>query len=209
MITRYTCSRCGQPFAADRDLSGLRVKCLMCGQVQQMPDADSSPAPTHAAYELLPPPVAPPIPAAVPVELVAAPIMHSPRPSALRLAWQKWARPWVLETSHVQGLGTSLIILSVADLFMTFALLRKSPLFFESNPVAEWFFARWDMAGMIFFKFSIIGGVILVSEIIERQRPGWGRFVLFVGCVGAVYAVAQGARLYMGDDNAPLAAELD
>jgi hypothetical protein len=65
------------------------------------------------------------------------------------------------------------------------------------------------MAGMVFFKFSVIGGVILLSEIIERKRPGWGRMVLLVGCIGAVYAVFQGGRLYLAADDAPMAAELD
>ncbi len=50
---------------------------------------------------------------------------------------------------------------------------------------------------MVFFKFSIIAGVIVASEIIERHRPGWGRFVLLVGCAGAAYAFLQGVRLYM------------
>ncbi len=62
---------------------------------------------------------------------------------------------------------------------------------------------------MVFFKFSIIGGVILLSEIIERKRPGWGRFVLMVGCLGAAYAVFQGGRLYLASENAPMHAELD
>jgi len=102
-----------------------------------------------------------------------------------------------------------LIILSAADLLMTFFLLQRSPVFFESNPIAHWFFAKWNMAGMVFFKFSIIGGVILLSEIIERHRPGWGRFVLFIGCVGAAYAVFHGFRLYISHDNLPMTAELD
>jgi hypothetical protein len=209
MKTQYTCSRCGEPFAADRDLSGLRVKCLTCGQVQQLPDADSLPRSAPSAYELSAPRVAPPVPAVVPVEPAPAPMTHSRREKSSRSVWQEWFRPWVLETSRVQGLGTWLVILSAADLLMTFALLRKGPAFFESNPVAQWFFAHWDMAGMIFFKFSIIGGVILVSEIIERQRPGWGRFVLFIGCTGAAYAVLHGVRLYMGHNDLPMAAELD
>jgi hypothetical protein len=41
----------------------------------------------------------------------------------------------------LQGLACGLLALSAADLFMTFALLRTSPAFFESNPVAQWFFA--------------------------------------------------------------------
>jgi hypothetical protein len=66
--------------------------------------------------------------------------------------------------------------------------------------VAQWFFARWNIAGMVLFKFSIIGGVIAVSEFIERRRPGWGQFVLLIGCVGAAYAIYQGFNLYLHHD---------
>jgi len=86
---------------------------------------------------------------------------------------------------------------------MTFTLLRTSNAFFESNPVAQWFFARWNIAGMAVFKFSIIGAVIAVSEFIERRRPGLGRFVLLVGCFGAAYAVYKGFNLYMGYADRP------
>jgi uncharacterized protein DUF5658 len=207
--THYTCSRCGQPFAANRDLSGLRVKCLRCGQVQQLLEADSLPGSAPSAYELFAPPVASPLPAILPVEPATALVTHSPKEKPSRSVWQEWVRPWVLETSRVQGLGTCLAILSAADLLMTFALLRRSPAFIESNPVARWFFVQWDMAGMVFFKFSIIGGVILLSEIIERKRPGWGRFVLLVGCAGAAYAIFHGVRLYVAHGDLPMAAELD
>jgi hypothetical protein len=103
-----------------------------------------------------------------------------------------------VEPSRVQGLAGLLVILSGADLFMTYALLRTSPRFFESNPLAQWFFVRWNMAGMVAFKFSIIAGVIALAEVIERRRPGRGKFVLLVGCLGAVYAVIVGLRLYLG-----------
>jgi hypothetical protein len=86
---------------------------------------------------------------------------------------------------------------------MTFTLLRTSPTFFESNPIAQWFFARWNIAGMVAFKFSIVGAVIAVSEFIERRRPGWGRFVLLIGCAGAAYALYKGVGLYMNHQDAP------
>ena len=207
MKTLHACSRCGQTLAADRDLSGLRVKCLTCGQLQQLPAVDSSPRSAPSVHELSTRRVAPPFPEMVTREQALAPMTHSPRKKSS--ASIEWVRPWVIETSRVQGLGTWLVILSAADLLMTFALLQKSPAFFESNPVAQWFFVRWNMAGLVFFKFSIIGGVILVSEIIERQRPGWGRFVLVVGCAGAAYAVFHGVRLYVGHNDLPMAAELD
>jgi hypothetical protein len=107
----------------------------------------------------------------------------------------------------VQGVACGLLALSAADLFMTFTLLRKSPAFFESNPVAQWFFARWNIAGIVAFKFSLIAAAIAVSEFIERRRPGWGRFVLLVGCVGAAYALYKGVSLFMGLEGQPPAAE--
>jgi hypothetical protein len=97
----------------------------------------------------------------------------------------------------VQGPACALLALSAADLFTTFTLLQTSTAFFESNPVAQWFFARWNIAGMVLFKFSIIGAVIAISEFIERRRPGWGRFVLLIGCLGAAYAVYKGWSLYL------------
>jgi hypothetical protein len=81
---------------------------------------------------------------------------------------------------------------------MTYALLRAGRGVYEANPVARWFFARWNMAGMVGFKFAIIAGVIALAELIERRRPGRGKFVLAVGCLGAIYAVAVGLRLYLG-----------
>jgi hypothetical protein len=111
----------------------------------------------------------------------------------------------IFDESQIQGIACGLLALSAADLFMTFALLRTSPTFFESNPVAQWFFARWNIAGMVAFKFSIVGAVIAASEFIERRRPGWGRFVLLIGCVGAAYALYRGISLYMGHQAPPVA----
>jgi hypothetical protein len=91
-----------------------------------------------------------------------------------------------------------LVVLSICDVFMTYHLLRTSAAFFESNPVARWFFARWNMAGMVLFKFSILIGVIAISEFAERHRPSYGRFVLGIGCLGTTYAVLKGLSLYLG-----------
>jgi hypothetical protein len=199
MKTEFTCPQCGQALATNRDLAGRRVRCPICGLVRRLPSG-IAPGAASSTYQLSPMAVAPsgPKPAAPPR-----------RSRSSRFAWLEHVRPWAFESSQVQGVGTWLIILSAADLLMTFALLRKSPAFFESNPIAQWFFDQWNMKGMVFFKFSVIGGVILLSEIIERKRPGWGRMVLLVGCIGAVYAVFQGGRLYLAADNAPMAAELD
>lgn len=97
-------------------------------------------------------------------------------------------RPWIL----------ALLGLSLLDLLITHALLRRSPSFYESNPVASWVFQRWNVAGMTLFKFAVIGAVIAVAELVERLRPGRGRLVLAVGILATSAAIAQGLRLLTG-----------
>lgn len=90
-----------------------------------------------------------------------------------------------------------LVLLSVADLLMTYALLRQGSPFYEANPIANWWFARWNIAGMTAFKFLLVGGVISICEYVERRRAPLGRFVLWIGCIGALYAFGTGARLFL------------
>jgi hypothetical protein len=203
MKTEFHCTRCSQVFGAIGRLSAGRARCARCGLVQRIPEAACTIEPS--CYELAPMAVAPAGSRADGLERRQAEQQIAPSPSS---GWLGYIRPWVFETSQVQGIGVWLIILSAADLLMTFALLRRSDLFFESNPIAQWFYSQWNITGMVFFKFTIIGGVILLSEIIERKRPGWGRFVLLVGCVGAAFAVFQGGRLYLAD-SLPVAVEMD
>jgi hypothetical protein len=140
----------------------------------------------------------------LPPQRDAAPGPAPPRPSKPRGSRARGLRDFLLfQDSQVQGMACGLVALSAADLFMTFALLRRSTLFFESNPVAGWFFAKWNIAGMVGFKFSVIAAVVALSEFIERRRPGWGRFVLLVGCVGAAYAVYKGFNLYISHQVPP------
>jgi hypothetical protein len=133
----------------------------------------------------------------MPVPPPPLPAADSPRARSRGLLAKVWSGG-AIEESQIQGLAVLLIVLSAADLLMTAALLRASPRFFEGNPVAHWFLARWDILGLVMFKFGILGGVTIVSEFIERRRPGWGRFVLLIGCVGAAYAIYTGLKLYLG-----------
>jgi cell shape-determining protein MreD len=84
--------------------------------------------------------------------------------------------------------------------------MHRGPAFYESNPVAQWFFTRWNIAGMAVFKFSAIGLVVAIGEVVERQRPGWGRAVILIGCLATAAVVVQGLRLLVGhtDDGSPL-----
>jgi len=189
----FRCAACFRESSAPRAFVGKRVRCRACGHVQGIVDPDGPP-PDPSVYALAPEPVPPPPPSR----------SKPPQSRKTRAAGWRGIREFgVFQDSQVQGMACGLLGLSAADLFMTFTLLRTSPAFFESNPVAQWFFARWNIAGIVLFKFSIIAAVIVVSEFIERRRPGWGRFVLLIGCCGAAYAVYKGYSLYLGYQNDP------
>jgi hypothetical protein len=190
MPITFHCAACFREFSAPRALVGKRVRCRACGHVQRIEEPAELP-PEPSVYALASEPMVPP-------QLTPPPQLEPSRATKTRtVGWAARRRFSVFEESRVQGVACGLLALSAADLFMTFTLLRTSPAFFESNPVAHWFFARWNMTGMVLFKFSIIGAVIVISEFIERRRPGWGRFVLLIGCLGAAYAVYKGFHLYV------------
>jgi hypothetical protein len=107
----------------------------------------------------------------------------------------------MLEKSRIQTLGVCLIVLSVLDLLLTYVLLNSSPEVYEANPVAQWFFQRWNILGMTLFKFALVGVVLAAAEIIERKRPGLGRLVLIFACVAAGAVVYQGVTIFTGLTN--------
>lgn len=65
---------------------------------------------------------------------------------------------------------TLYIFVSALDVFMTYILMRSGT-FQEGNPVARYFFDRWGMKGMIYFKFGMVAFVIVLAQIIATKRP--------------------------------------
>jgi len=114
------------------------------------------------------------------------------------ILWRRFFRASVLESSLLEQEIALLIALSAADLLVTYALLRRGPSFYESNPVAQWFFSRWNVAGMTLFKFGVMGLVIVIGEVVERHRPGWGRTLLAASCLATAVVVWYGLRLLFG-----------
>jgi hypothetical protein len=122
------------------------------------------------------------------------------------MKWRRLVRASSAEASVLELEILGLIALSAADVLVTYILLRRGPAFYESNPVAQWFFVRWNIAGMAVFKFSAMGLVIVIGEVVERHRRGWGRALLSISCLATVAVVWYGLRLVFGhaDDGAPL-----
>ena len=215
MTTRFWCARCGRAYETPSELAGRRVRCRACGHVQAIPEpvepagasgpdwtADpDAPGPSTYALAQLPPakpapsrPTPPPPPPASP--------RRTPRDHPA--TWREHLRDLTSEAGHLQGLSLVLLVLSITDLFVTFTLLRTSPRFYESNPVAMWIFQRWNIAGMTIFKFGAIALAITLGELIERRRPGWGKAVLLIGCAAAAAVVWHGLRLYLGFEPMPM-----
>ena len=102
------------------------------------------------------------------------------------------------EASRVQTFAACYIGMSLADLLMTYLLLRTSPHFHESNPVARLIFERWNIMGMTFYKIAVVILVVALAEVIERSRPGWGRLILLGGCGATAFAFLRGLQLLLG-----------
>lgn len=102
-----------------------------------------------------------------------------------------WHRRSVLLESEVSWL----LLLSVMDIFCTWTLLQRGPHFVESNPVAAWFFHRFNVRGLVAYKFLLIAAVVVIAELVERVKPGRGRFVLRIGIIGAAAVVLYSGYL--------------
>jgi hypothetical protein len=196
------CARCGQTLTVASDLVETRIKCEACHYIQPIPESDDysldgqpveSESSTYALGRVSDQASSPAV----------RPLPDAALPEVEKARRLRWHGDFHDGASHVQGLSVGLLLISAADLLMTFTLLQKSPAFYESNPIAQWVFVRWNMAGMVMFKFSLIAFVIVLGEIIERRRPRLGKAVLLLGCLATAYAFVHGFRLYMGHTEAP------
>lgn len=181
---RFPCEWCGLIVIAPAIVAGGRGRCPHCGAVQQAPRG-AAPEP----YTLVePPPTAIPAPEPSP----------APAPLPTRSFWRDFFHETARRGSVLEAEILALVLLSVADLLTTHHLLRAHPKFYESNPIAQFVLLRWDIAGMTVFKFSVVAFVVVVGEVVERRRPGLGRFVILTGCLASGLVVLQGMRLAFG-----------
>ena len=190
MAIKFLCSRCGKPYTTARDNLGRMARCRVCGFVQVVSESAETSASGYSLAAAVPEPE---------VHRSAPAVVHRPARSKGE-SWIQLLQTTAMGDGRLQGYSVCLLAASVADLFMTITLLRQYPGAYESNPVARWFYERWNIAGMVLYKFALVGFIIALSELIERKRPGWGKFIVILGCMGAVYAFFKGYRLHGGFD---------
>ncbi len=79
------------------------------------------------------------------------------------------------------------LIASVLDVLMTCMLLEDltgatgRTIFYESNPVARYFFQGWGLAGIVYFKFAMVGFIEVIAHVIALKKVPVGRRLLDFG----------------------------
>ncbi|GIX00725.1 MAG: hypothetical protein KatS3mg111_4057 [Pirellulaceae bacterium] len=84
------------------------------------------------------------------------------------------------------------LLVSVLDIVLTNLLLRQGAI--EANPIAAYFFYRWDFSGLVVFKMTVVAGVCVVAQWVARHNEATARRLLYVGIaiVGAVVVYSAG-----------------
>jgi hypothetical protein len=79
------------------------------------------------------------------------------------------------------------LIVSVLDVLMTCLLLEDltgvtgRTIFYESNPVARYFFNGWGLGGIIYFKFGMVAFIEIIAHVIAIKKVPVGRRLLDFG----------------------------
>jgi len=94
----------------------------------------------------------------------------------------------------LQNETTTFILVNVLDVFMTYMLMRFGAI--EANPIANFFFKRWNFDGMIFFKMGMVAVVAVLAQIVARRDLKKARFLLYVGTLIVGTVVVYSAILF-------------
>jgi len=68
---------------------------------------------------------------------------------------------------------TWLLLMSALDVMMTWTIFHFKGV--EANPIADWIIKRYELNGMIIYKFALITFFISVCEIVGSLREKTGR----------------------------------
>ena len=94
------------------------------------------------------------------------------------------------------------VLLNLCDTVATFLLLRRNTHYFESNPIARWFFEGWGFRGMVYFKVAMVLFVITIADVVARKNEPLAKMLLVFGCVavGSVFVYS----FWLGTVHSPM-----
>lgn len=105
------------------------------------------------------------------------------------------AQPFWKKNILLEKPTRAFVALNIMDLVMTFFLLNHGG-FRESNRVADFFLDRWGIVGMVWFKIISVMVIVVIAQIVARERIRTARFLLYFGCVVMAGVVIYSASLY-------------
>ncbi len=85
------------------------------------------------------------------------------------------------------------LLFASLDIILTWYILRKGGT--EVNPLAKLVIERWDLAGAIAFKFSIVLFVVVTCEIVGRHKDHVGRRLTGVAIAMSAFPVVWSLTL--------------
>lgn len=93
------------------------------------------------------------------------------------------------ERAHVlyPNYYTWFVLLSALDLMFTRVLISPTYRGREVNWFANYVLQRWDVVGLVIYKFVLVAFVVLICEFVGRRRQRTGlalaRWAVIIGCV--------------------------
>jgi hypothetical protein len=95
------------------------------------------------------------------------------------------------------------VLASALDVALTFLVLHysnsgmtRTPIV-ESNPVAQWFIAHWGFRGMVGYKLIMTLIVVVIAEVVGRQKPLVAKMLLWGGTIVVGAVVIHSLRLLL------------
>jgi hypothetical protein len=95
------------------------------------------------------------------------------------------------------------LLVNVLDVMMTFLMLSDVPepdgraMFYESNPVARWFFDHWELSGIVAFKFTMVAVVEVIAQVVAMRQLQLGRRLLEFGTLVVALVVLYSMYLLL------------
>ncbi len=86
------------------------------------------------------------------------------------------------------------MLLNLRDAVAVYALLRRNSHYFESNPVARWFYKGRSFRGMVWFKMAMVFFVITIAQVVARQNEPLVRLLVVFGCIAVDSVFVAGER---------------
>jgi len=86
-----------------------------------------------------------------------------------------------------------LIFFSSMDIMLTWAILMRGGR--EVNPIADQIISIWGLTGAILFKFSLMLLVVIVCEVVARQRESLARGLAWTAVVMSALPVCYSLLL--------------